>query len=340
MSDLLPRHCDVAIIGGGYAGLATAWWLAQQGVGNVVLLERMSALAQHASGRNAGVGRQLCDDDATTAHTVEGAAFHRQGHAGFEHVWSAVGGILLFDTKARLDDYVARAARFAVPVIQPVGQLALHVASDGLIDVARFSDAFAQGAVAGGTQIFTNCTVERATVAVVGTGTLLQTSRGEVTARVVVDAGGAWGGRLFNRHDLAPHKRHIAVTDGEMAGDAPYRWRLGPHEAYVRPLSGRLLFSPCDENPCDADDTALEPELETLLTNRAAAANLGVAMDFSLANNRACLRTYTPDRLMRLGADADVPGLVWAVGLGGHGATAAPAVGRIVADAVLHALRG
>ena len=337
MSDSLPPQCDVAIIGGGYAGVATAWWLAQHGVRNVVLLERMSALAQHASGRNAGLGRQLCDDDATTALTVEGAAFHRQPHRGFEQVWSAVGGMLLFDTQARLDDYVARAARFAVPVMQPPGQLALLIASDGLIDVDHFAHAFAQGAVAGGTQIFTSCAVEQATP--VSAATQLHTSRGAITARVVVDAGGAWAGRLFGRHDLAPHKRHVAFAAGALAGDAPYRWRLGPHEAYVRPLSGRLLFSPCDETPCDADDAALHPELMSLLNHQAAAADLGVAMDFTLANARACLRTYTPDRLMRLGADADIPGLAWAVGLGGHGATAAPAVGRIVADAVLQMLR-
>ena len=337
MPDSLPPHCDVAIIGGGYAGVATAWWLAQHGMRDVVLLERMPALAQHASGRNAGIGRQLCEDDITTALTVEGAAFHRLAHAGFEHVWSAVGGILLFDTEARLDEYAARAARFAVPVTRPVGQLALHIASDGLIDVDRFAQAFAQGAVAGGTQIFTDCVVEQATRA--PGGMRLQTSRGAITGRVVVDAGGAWGGRLFNRHDLTPHKRHVAFAAGELASDAPFRWRLGPHEAYVRPISGRLLFSPCDETPCDADDAALHPELATLLNQQAAAAALGVAMAFTLADARACLRTYTPNRLMRLGPDADIPGLVWAVGLGGHGATAAPAVGRIVAEAVLQLLR-
>jgi glycine/D-amino acid oxidase-like deaminating enzyme len=38
---------------------------------------------------------------------------------------------------------------------------------------------------------------------------------------------------------------------------------------------------------------------------------------------------------MRLGRDPARPWLVWAAALGGHGATASPAVGEVVAEAVL-----
>ena len=41
---------------------------------------------------------------------------------------------------------------------------------------------------------------------------------------------------------------------------------------------------------------------------------------------------------MRLGRDPSRPWLVWAAGLGGHGATASAAVGRVVAAAVIDAL--
>ena len=42
---------------------------------------------------------------------------------------------------------------------------------------------------------------------------------------------------------------------------------------------------------------------------------------------------------MRLGRDHTRPWLVWAAGLGGHGATAAPAVGEQVAAAVINQLQ-
>ena len=52
----------------------------------------------------------------------------------------------------------------------------------------------------------------------------------------------------------------------------------------------------------------------------------------------ACQRAFTEDRKMRLGRDPNRPWLVWAAGLGGHGATASPAIGEKVASAVVEAL--
>ena len=52
----------------------------------------------------------------------------------------------------------------------------------------------------------------------------------------------------------------------------------------------------------------------------------------------ACQRAFAEDRKMRLGRDPNRPWLVWAAGLGGHGATASPAIGERVASAVVEAL--
>src|SRR5688572_33154020 len=90
----LPRSVDVAIVGGGFAGMATAWWLARRGVRDVIVLEREAELGRYASGRSAGLGRQLAEDDFTTALTVTGAAYLRSELA---HAWSETGGILTLD---------------------------------------------------------------------------------------------------------------------------------------------------------------------------------------------------------------------------------------------------
>jgi glycine/D-amino acid oxidase-like deaminating enzyme len=85
----LPSSVTVAIIGGGFAGAATAWALRRVGITDVIILEREVALGRFASGRSAGLGRQLAEDDHTTALTVRGAALLRQ----LPGVWTPTGGI-------------------------------------------------------------------------------------------------------------------------------------------------------------------------------------------------------------------------------------------------------
>ena len=85
----LPPRAEVAIIGAGFAGTATAWALARRGVTGVVVLEREVTLGRYASGRSAGLGRQLAEDDATTALTVRGAAMLRE-----LPVWLPTGGVM------------------------------------------------------------------------------------------------------------------------------------------------------------------------------------------------------------------------------------------------------
>src|SRR6185312_10906585 len=108
----LPQRAAVVIIGGGFAGAATAWALRRAGVTDVVVLEREAAPGRFASGRSAGLGRQLAEDDHTTALTVRGAALLRQ----IPGVWTPTGGILSFDDPAAADVYTARAQRFGVAV--------------------------------------------------------------------------------------------------------------------------------------------------------------------------------------------------------------------------------
>ena len=78
----LPERVDVAVIGGGLAGLATAWALRERG-GAALVLERDDRIASHASGRNAAMCRALAEDDAWTAVTAAGAAFLLDPPAGF-----------------------------------------------------------------------------------------------------------------------------------------------------------------------------------------------------------------------------------------------------------------
>lgn len=335
----LPTTTDVAIIGGGFAGVATAWALTRRGV-RAVVLEREVAPGRFASGRSAGLGRQLAEDDATTRLTVRGAHVLRSELAA---AWQPCGGILSFDQRAHADAYVARAERLGVPVERldhaaaiarwpalaalPIAA-ALYVPSDGVIDVAALLAALAREATIA-------CDARVVQVAPAPRGVRVTTVRGELAAAVVVDASGAWAGALTGDPALEAFKRHIYVLEAAAVGDAPYLWHVGADEVYARADAGGVLVSPCDGAVTIAADQQPDAHGRAALEQRLAGSPWATAR---IARQWACQRTFTPDRTMRLGRDPDRPWLVWAVGLGGHGATAAPAVGETVAAACVAAL--
>jgi glycine/D-amino acid oxidase-like deaminating enzyme len=326
----VPRSAEVAIIGGGFAGCATAWALARAGIDDVVVIERERELGRYASGRGAGLGRQLAEDDDTTVLTVRGAAVLRGELAA---AWTPCGGLLSFDDAAHADAYVARARRFGVPVERidrdavvarwPVARAltiasGLRVPGDGVIDIRRLLAMYAERARI----------VLDAPVVGVSAGTVA-TSRGEIAARVVVDAGGPWAGRLTADEPLATFKRHLAVLEVAPPDGASW-WHLGDAEVYARGEAGGVLASPCDETRGSPDDFEVAGD---------GVAPVRALFGAPVRREWACVRSFTQDRKMRLGRDARRPWLVWAAGLGGHGATASAAIGETVARAVIDALR-
>ncbi len=319
------------ILGAGFAGCATAWALARRGVAAVVL-EREHELGRYASGRGAGLGRQLCEDDATSALAIRGAALLR---TTFAPAWTETGGILCFADPEHVTEYVARAERLRIAhavvaraeVLAIWPQLAhlpfasaIRVPTDGVIDAGALLHAFA-----------TNLDIRFGTTAVRVDAGRVETTTGEIEARVIVDASGPWAGMLTGDPPLESYKRHLFVVEATPATAAPYAWHLGPDEIYLRGAGEHVLVSPCDaevtapmdQQPADDADARLRARLPT---------------PPPIVRRWACQRAFAPDRLMRLGRDPRRPWLVWAAALGGHGATASPAVGEVVADHVIAAL--
>jgi len=332
------RTIDVAIVGAGFAGCATAWALARSGL-RVVVLEREPELGRHASGRGAGLGRTLAEDDDTSALTIRGAALLRDR---FAEAWSPTGGILTFDDPGEAASYASRARALGVPhervdrafalrhwpglVELPIAA-AIHAPGDGVIANRTLLAALAR-----------DTTVEYG-IAVTGVeplarGVRVATSAGPLEARVVVEAAGAWSGAITGDPPLATVKRHLFTLEAASAADVPYLWHLGAHEVYVRPDGGRVMACPCDAEPTPPLDQQPSADADTRLRDRLDRTGWRPP----IAHRWACQRAFAPDRKMKVGRDADRPWLVWAAALGGHGATASVAVGERAAAAVVAAV--
>jgi D-arginine dehydrogenase len=357
--DPLPQRAEIAIVGGGLAGAATAWWLARRDVPDVVVLEREDLLGMHASGRNAGMCRQIADDDRWTALCARGARFLRRPPEGFARrpVLAMTGSLLLADDAATLDALAARArdheiehrhldpAAIAALVPAAAGLPtagAIHTLTDGIIDTTTLLHGFAGGARRAGARLVIGAEVldlhER------GGAVEVVTARGTLQARLVVCAAGAWAGPVAARAgardvDFSPIKRHLSFLaqdrDGPAVGD-PFVWRVGPAEVYVRNGDDGLIASACDGVRSAPGDLAVDPQaIERLAGRLAAAPRLATR---TITATWACQRTFSPEGHPRLGRDRELPWLFWAAGLGGHGATASAAAGEDAAAALIRAL--
>jgi D-arginine dehydrogenase len=218
---------------------------------------------------------------------------------------------------------------------------AVFTADDGVVDVANLLELFLRRARAGGVRLLLE-TPARHVLIENGRACGVRTDAGDIRAGAVVVAAGAWSGGLVpvteGRPPLVARRRHLFVTGPLPWADPawPIVWNLSA-ELYFRPEPPGLLLCPCDEEDAPPGTPHVDPEI-TILLATLLEAWVPALRDVPIARSWAGLRTFAPDRRFRLGSDAELPGLFWAAALGGHGVTCSPAVGRVVAEAVLDSL--
>lgn len=332
------------VIGGGLAGLSTAWHLARLGARDVVVVERERELGTQASAQNAAIVRTAIDDAPTRALARMGARFLNDPPPDFSPTQLVAGNGLLVVSSANLpsdhgERVDAERARRLLPALGAT-TTGTFFADEGLVDVRALIAAFADGARDAGVRFVLGGSVR--SLAAGGRGVTL--ASGEVIdADQCVIAAGAWaaplGRAIGSRVTLTPTRRHLLVTHADDAIDPrwPTLWS-DDDEFYARPEAGGWMCCPCDEDEVDPDQLSVANS--ALESARAKAQHLlPGTTGAGAAKFWAGLRTHAADRRFVIGRDPDVAGLVWAAGLGGHGVTCAAAVGELAASAVLgHAL--
>ena len=340
---------DVAVIGGGIAGVSAASAIAQ--AHSVVLLEQEKELGFHTTSRSAAI----------YIENEGGPVFHRLSTASrsfFESVHLEVDAPLLdplpvmrvgneenhdaFAAEAVAAKQVTSSIRLVdraelielCPVLRPdvvtVGMLEPTAAS---VDVMGLHQLFLRRARAAGTDVRRSAKVTGITRS--GDRWVLSTAAGTVEARVIVNAAGAWGDEVATLAGvqpvgLTPMRRTAFTTriDHDPTGWPFVYAPIANLHCYFKPEAGnQLLCSLSDETPsppCDARPEEIDVAQAIDHINQLTTLDIR-----SVTTTWAGLRTFAPDRNPVFGWDDAAPGFMWMVGQGGCGIVSSPAAGQI-----------
>jgi D-arginine dehydrogenase len=350
---------EVVIVGGGIAGAALAYFLSERGMGDVLLLEREAQPGTHATGRSAATLVEWDPVPALQELKALAAPFLRTPPPGFcAHSLLDPAGILV-----AFQDPAWQAVQAAVPLMERHGTAVQLLSPAKVLErVPVVSPAYFDGGVwlptgghidvhellwsylrhAGARGVERRCGVAvRGVRAERGRVRAVVTEGGEIAARWVVNAAGAWAGEIAALAGaapvpLTPCRRHI-ITFAAPEGLDVRRWPLyhnESHRLYFKPESGGLLACPMDEEPrapCDA-----QPDERIVAEAVERVARLAPALaPKTLRRKWAGLRTFAPDRVLVIGEDPLVRGFFWLAGQGGCGIETSPAYGAIAADLLL-----
>jgi sarcosine oxidase subunit beta len=355
------QTAEVVIIGGGIVGSSIAWHLTHAGCKDVLVVERESSQGKGSTGKSMGGVRA----QFSTPVNIQMSLYSIPFYAKFEEVVGYPAdyrpqGYLFLATKDSHLTYLrdnfqrqktlglttarllpADEIRAMLPQLRSDDVLGGSFCStDGFVDPYSVMNGFMTSATEHGATLRKKTEVTGITVDAQG-AFRVETIRGPVSTRRVVNAAGAWAAQIAKFLDVnlpvEPLRRMLVPS--EPFSDFPHSSPMVIDMStgfHFRP-EGRgflLAWNDPDETPgykTDFESSFIEKILKHAADRVPAFENRPINPKRSWAG----LYEMTPDHHSILGPVEAVPGFFLANGFSGHGVMHSPATGKILADLLL-----
>lgn len=318
---------DVAIVGAGVLGVSLAYHLSRAGL-SCVIVEKEATAAAHASGKNAGMIRQLYRNPQLTEWAARSIA---DMPVNLKELYFIQTGSLI----------VGRNVPDHHCDLFKQEQNAVRCQTDGLLDSGSYVQALLVLAKTKGTKCFFKHQVE----SIEKSNFWKITCSNKVTfqAQILVNASGAWLNDIANlptKLKAKAYARHLAIVEGfpadyMPASDCGFYW--DESEAwYVRKWGQTTrLVSVCDQVACDPESMPNSGEIKELIAKTLIRNLPEISNNLRIGNFWHCYRTYCEDRLPIIGPDLCDNSFFWLSGFGGFGMSTSYAATQDAARLIL-----
>ena len=355
------QTADIVIIGGGIIGSSIAYHLTAAGCKNVLVIERETAQGKGSTGKSMGGLRAQFSTPVNIQMSLYSIPFYasfedRLGHpSGYRPQ-----GYLFCATSDKHMAYLS--ANYTRQVAMGLKDVRLVTAdeirnmfpqlrsedivggsfcsTDGFVDPYSAMIGFMTWAADHGAKVWKNTLVtgiQQDERGIAG----LETSKGAVATRIVVNCAGPWAPQVAKMAGIdlpvEPLRRMLVPTEpfDQFPHSAPMIIDMSTG-FHFRPESLGFLLAWNDPEETTGYKTDFDPAfIEKILTR--AADRVPVFENLAVNPKRAWAGLYemTPDHHPILGPAPGVPGFFLANGFSGHGVMHAPATGKILSDLIL-----
>jgi sarcosine oxidase subunit beta len=352
-----PDSAEIIIIGGGIVGISTAYFLAKRGQKNILLIER-DLLAQASTGLCVGGIRQQFSLPANifmSQATIQ-LLRHFDKEFGVKIDFRQAGYLFLTQEQTTWDSFcecVKIQRRYDVPVeiLSPeevkgrwpyleVKNLigGIFGPEDGYVDPYDVTMAIANKTRKLGIAILERTEVTGIRLAH-GRIRGVETSRGSISAGIIVNAAGAWGGEIAKMAGIdlpvQPYRRQVFITKAFDALPHPVPMIIDQDtQFYIRGYAPGILMGMTDLDEPPSFHTHVDRDFLEKVT-AAALERVPLLENAEILRGWGGLYAMTPDENPVIGKIPGIEGFYCATGFSGHGFQHGPAVGRILSELIL-----